>query len=330
MSHLAIAGIQMHVGMHDNTDLMRQRLNLQMHLYPWTEMVVFSELCAHGPQPTSAEPAGGAYENALAEMARRHKVWIVGGSFFEKADGVIYNTTPVLDPDGGIVTRYRKMFPFTPYENETAPGQDFCVFDVPNVGRFGVMICYDVWFPEITRTLTSLGAEVILNPVLAHFVDREMDLVIARASAAMFQSYVYHINGTGAGGNGQSIVVDPSGLVLHHAGVSDELIPVEADLGLVRRQRERGLRNMGQPLKSFRDCETDFSVYDRARFDHGYLQSLGPLAKPPRASFSGEPVVDEQALDGIAGPDVGDTSGALEMASDPDGGTAAAQQAVTG
>ncbi|MEZ5933261.1 MAG: carbon-nitrogen hydrolase family protein [Alphaproteobacteria bacterium] len=291
MSHFAIAGIQMHVGMEDNSDLMRQRLNLLMHLYPWTEMVLFSELCAHGPQPASAEKAGGAYEEALSSMALKHKLWIVGGSYFEKADGALYNTTPVIGPNGEVVTRYRKMFPFTPFENETTPGSDFCVFDVPEVGRFGVSICYDVWFPEVTRTLVAMGAEVILNPVLAHFVDRDMDLVVARASAAMFQSYVFHINGTGAGGNGQSIVADPSGRILHQAGVSDELIPVEVDLDLVRRQRERGLRNMGQPLKSFRDSQTNFSVYDRARFDHSYLQSLGPLAKPARAALAagGEP-----------------------------------------
>ncbi|MEZ5934560.1 MAG: carbon-nitrogen hydrolase family protein [Alphaproteobacteria bacterium] len=286
MSHFAIAGIQMHVGMHDNTDAMHQRLHLLMHLYPWTEMVVFSELCAHGPAPASAEPAGGPYEQALAGMARKHHLWIVGGSYYEKADGVLYNTTPVLDPSGEVVTRYRKMFPFTPYEDATTPGRDFCIFDVPEVGRFGVAICYDIWFPEITRTLSAMGAEVILNPVLAHFVDREMDLVIARASAAMFQSYLFHINGTGAGGNGQSRVIDPSGLILHQADVADELIPVEVDLSLVRRQRRRGLRNMGQPLKSFRDSEVDFSVYDRSRFDHSYLHALGPLTKPPRAALA--------------------------------------------
>ncbi len=57
-----------------------------------------------------------------------------------------------------------------------------------------------------------MGAEVILNPVLAHFIDRPADLAIAQASAAMFQSHVFHINSLLAGGNGYSLVVDPSGL----------------------------------------------------------------------------------------------------------------------
>ena len=130
------------------------------------------------------------------------------------------------------------MFPFLPYEEGTSPGDEFCVFDVPEVGRFGVPICYDLWFPETIRTLTAMGAEVILNPVLAHFNDRPADLAIAQASAAMFQSYVFHINGLLAGGNGYSLVVDPSGLILHKASMAEELIPIEIDLGLVRRRAE--------------------------------------------------------------------------------------------
>lgn len=289
MSHFAIAGVQMHVGMHSNIEAMSHRLDLLMHLYPWVQMAVFSELAANGPALQSAQPAGGAYEEAFREMARRHGVWLVPGSLFEKREGAIYNTTPVINPAGEVVARYSKMFPFTPYEDGTTPGREFCVFDVPEVGRFGVSICYDIWFPEVTRTLTSMGAEVILNPVLAHFMDRHADLAIAQASAAMFQSYVFHINGLGAGGSGRSLIVDPTGRVLHEARGAEELMPIEIDLDVVRRQRERGLLGLGQPLKSFRDSTVEFAVYDRSRFDRTYLDSLGPLAKPGRADPGTDP-----------------------------------------
>lgn len=282
MTHFAIAGIQTHVGINNNLPTLRHRLDLLMHLYPWTQMVVLSELAAHGPVTASAEPLPGETEAAFQEMARRHRIWLVPGSFFERREGAIYNTASVIDPAGEVITRYSKMFPFTPYEEGVTPGRTFCVFDVPEVGRFGLAICYDLWFPEIARTLTSLGAEVILNPALAHFIDRDADLLIAQASAAMFQSYVFHVNGLAAGGNGRSLVAGPDGRVLHQAGAAEELIPLEIDLGLVRRERVRGLRTMGQPLKSFRDRPTDFPVYDRANFDDAYLQSLGPLIKPGR------------------------------------------------
>lgn len=283
MTHFAIAGIQMHVGMRSNLVEMERRLDLLMYLYPWVEMVVFSELAADGPNHAAAQPMGGANEQAFARMATKHRIWLVPGGFFEQKDGLIYNMVPVLNPQGEIVTRYRKMFPFRPYEEDTTPGEEFCVFDVPGVGRLGVAICYDLWFPEVARTLTAMGAEVILNPVLAHFIDRPSDLAIAQATAAMFQCYVFHINGLTAGGNGYSRVVDPAGHILHDGNVNEELIPVEVDFGLVRRQRERGLKNMGQVLKSFRDSKVEFPVYG-PNFDRSYLDGLGPLMRPGRAN----------------------------------------------
>jgi deaminated glutathione amidase len=283
MTPFAVAGVQMYLGMQSNVEPMRSRLDVLMHLYPWTQMVLFSELAPRGPAHASAQPPGGEDEQAFQEMARKHKIWLLPGSLFERRDGAIYNTTPVFGPDGEVVARYSKMFPFSPYEQGTTPGEEFCVFDVPGVGRFGMAICYDLWFPEVARTLTAMGAEVIVNPALAHFMDRYADLAIAQATGAMFQTYVFHINGLGVGGNGQSVIVDPAGRILHRAEAHEAFMPIEIDLDVVRRQRERGLLGLGQPLKSFRDCEVDFTVYDRERFDRSYLNELGPLEKPGRA-----------------------------------------------
>lgn len=288
MSRFSIAGIQMHITTHRNIEEMRRRMEVLFHLYPWVEMVVFSELAAHGPVHHAAQPMGGSFERAFADMARQYDTWLIPGSYFEKLDGAIYNTTPVFNPQGEVVTRYRKMFPFTPYEQGVTPGREFCVFDVPDVGRFGVSICYDLWFPEVTRTLTAMGAEVIINPVLASFVDRPADLAIAQGSAAMFQSYVFHINGLLAGGNGYSMVIDPAGQILHRGNVQEEMIPIEVDFDLVRRQRREGVLRMGQPLKSFRDNTVEFPVYQPG-FDRSYLNSLGPLQKPTRPAGRSHP-----------------------------------------
>jgi predicted amidohydrolase len=247
-------------------------------------MVIFSELAVLGPGPTKAEALPGPTEMALCEIARQNNVWLIPGSLFERADEtigqVIYNTAPVINPSGQVVTRFRKLFPFRPYERGVSGGRDFCVFDVPLVGRFGVSICYDMWFPETTRTLAALGAEVILHPTMTDTIDRDVELAIARASAATNQVYFFDINGVGDGGIGRSIVCDPSGYVLHQAGAGSEVIPIEVDLARVRRERERGLRNLGQPLKSFRDRTVDFEVYRRESGVASYLDTLGPLAKP--------------------------------------------------
>lgn len=287
MSHFAIAGVQMHVLMHKNIDAMAHRVDLLMEIYPWVQMVMFSELAVYGPALHHAQEIPGPAEEAFQQMAAKHGVWLLTGSMFEKKDGRVYNTTSVIDPQGAVVGRYRKLFAFQPYEKGVTGGDEFLVFDVTDVGRFGVSICYDMWLPETTRTLTAMGAEVILHPVLTHGPDRDVDLAIARAAAAMFQCYVFDINGLVAGGNGRSSVFDPSGRLLYQADVQEQLIPIEIDLNVVRRERERGLRGLGQPLKSFRDRTLEFDVYDRNRWQDGYLDSLGPLVKPERGVVPG-------------------------------------------
>jgi predicted amidohydrolase len=232
-------------------------------------------------------------------MAAKHQIWLLPGSMFEAAGELVYNTASVIDPNGYVVGRYRKMFPFQPYENHVEPGTDFLVFDVPDVGRFGVSICYDMWFPETSRTLASMGAEVILHPTMTDTIDRDVELSIARATAVTNQCYFFDINGVGDGGVGSSIIVGPAGYIIHQAGGGEEMIPVEINLGRVRREREVGIRSLGQPLKSFRDRPVDFPVYSRTTESEAYLQSLGPLTKPHRGSRAG---INDQGLDDAAAP----------------------------
>lgn len=288
MVPFAIAGVQMHVSLFDsNIPLMRQRLNELMARFPWVQMVLFSELAPFGPLPKHAVPLPGPVENEFCELAAHYGIWLIPGSLFERVGEEIYNTSLVIDPQGHLIGRYRKMFPFRPYEAHTVAGDQFLVFDVPDVGRFGVSICFDMWFPETSRTLAAMGAEVILHPSLTNTIDRDIELSIARTTAAVNQLYVFDINGVGDGGYGRSIVVGPAGTVLYEAGVGQELIPIEVDLAAVRRERETGIRGLGQVLKGFRDRKVEFSVYRKDTFDHSYLESLGPLKTPSRGSRAG-------------------------------------------
>jgi len=285
MNLFAIAGIQMYVSaVASNLPTMEQRLATLMAVYPWVQMVVFSELAAHGPLTVHAEPLPSPTEEAFCAMARKHNIWLLPGSVYEKRDGKIYNTTPVINPQGQVIQRYSKMFPFLPYEEGVTAGDRFCVFDIPDVGRFGLSICYDMWFPETTRTLVTMGAEVILHPSLTPSIDRDVELSIIRATAAMNQCYVFEINGVGAGGVGRSLVVGPDGVVVHQANNGDEMFPLEIDLERVKASRERGIMRLGQVLKSFRDSQVDFSPTYTAAQKADYLESLGPLLKPSRAT----------------------------------------------
>ena len=288
MKPFSIAGIQMRTSAaNSNVDAMKLKLDLLMNIYPWVDMVMFSELCAYGPLTANAQVVPGEFEQEMCAMAAKHGIWLLPGSIFEKKDDKIYNTATVIDPEGSVVARYRKMFPFYPYEVGVTGGSEFCVFDVPEVGRFGVSICYDMWIPETTRTLAVMGAEVILHPTLTGTIDREIELSIARASAATNQCYFFDINGLDAGGSGRSIVCGPEGRVLYQADVNEEFIPIEINMEKVRRSRELGVLRLGQPMKSFRDRPVAFDVYTPGMV-HPYLESLGPLIKPQRVQELGE------------------------------------------
>jgi predicted amidohydrolase len=288
MKPFSIAGIQTFVSAtHDNVTRLSHQIGTLMHIHPWVQMVLLSELALHGPLLKKAEPVHGPTERKMCQLARQHGIWLIPGSFYVQENKRIYNQSLVIDPHGEVVARYRKLFPFLPYEEGVAPGSDFVVFDVPEVGRFGMSICYDMWFPETTRTLAAMGAEVILHPSLTNTIDRDLELSIARTSAITNQCFFFDINGLGDGGVGKSIVVGPAGDVIHQAGDSEETIPIEIDLARVRRSREFGLRGLGQVLKSFRDRAVEFDVYDPAKGWAAYLDTLGPLVKPTRGTRVG-------------------------------------------
>jgi predicted amidohydrolase len=102
---------------------------------------------------------------------------------------------------------------------------------------------------------------------------------MAIATAAQQQCYYIDINAAGSQGCGLSIAVGPDGEVLHEANTADEMILIEVDFEKVNRCRQRGLKGLGQPLKSYRDNSKPFSgdVHD-----YEYLDSLGELVVPPK------------------------------------------------
>jgi predicted amidohydrolase len=213
----------------------------------------------------NAEPLDGPRVTALGRIAAEHRVWLVPGSVAERsADGRIFNTAVVLAPDGRLVAAYRKVFPWRPYEQWT-PGADWVTFDVPDVGRFGLSICYDSWFPESTRQLAWLGAEVVLNVVKTIGADRAQELVLARANAIVNQVYFLSVNAAGPVGQGRSIHVDPDGDVLAEAADAAPAVTVlELDLDRVTQVRESGTAGLNRLWHQFRpdDAPIHLPAYD--------------------------------------------------------------------
>ena len=280
MSHFAVAGLQLELSGQDNLYLIQKEIEKTIGRFPWLDMVVLSELATYGPSTQYAQTTAGEAERLYCEIARQHNIWLIPGSLFEKREGKIFNTAPVISPDGEVVQRYRKMFPFFRYEKGVTPGEKFVVFDVPEIGRVGVIICYDLWFPETIRSLVAEGAELIVCPTLTNTIDRDVEVAMTRAHAASNQCFLVNINAAGTLGVGRSVIAGPDGSVIHEAGVGREIIAVEVDFNVVRRVRERGIHNLGQVLKSFRDSAVSFDVYASDHRRQGYLGSLGRLQVP--------------------------------------------------
>jgi predicted amidohydrolase len=278
-----IAGLQLELPNADNVDVCEHEIRLAKARYPWLDMILLPELASFGTALDRAQPMPGPAERRYAALARELGTWLLPGSLYERRRGQILNTVPVIAPDGRIVARYRKMFPWTPYERGVTPGREFVVFDVPGVGRFGVSTCYDGWFPEVSRSLAWLGAEVILHPTLTSSIDRDVELAVARTNAISNQCYFLDLNCAAPLGVGRSIFCGPGGEVLHQAATGREVIAVELDLEHVRRCRRTGWNGLGQPLKSFRDSRVKFPCYGATVRPSPALAHLGPIRSPTPA-----------------------------------------------
>lgn len=280
MSKIAIAGLQLEAQNGNNVDAMEEEIDAVKLRFPWVDMVILGELNACGSDSAYAQAMPGPVEDRFAEIARRNDIWLIPGSLMELDGDNVFNTAPVINPDGEVIARHRKQFPWRPYETTVTPGSEFIVFDVPDVGRFGMNICYDMWFPETMRTLAWMGAEVIIHPTLTSSIDREVEHCMIRANAATNQCYVFDVNVAGPLGVGQSMIAGPGGEVIYAADRGREIIPLKLDLEYVRDVRANGWHHLGQPLKSFRDSKLVFPQYEQGYASES-LKNLGPLRMPP-------------------------------------------------
>lgn len=111
-----------------------------------------------------AEPIPGPSTDYFGRLAKQHDLYIVAG-LLERVDHLVYNVAVLLGPDGTIVGKYRKVtLPRGEVTGGITPGHEYPVFNT-RFGKVGMMICYDGFFPEVARTLSNRGAEVIAWPV---------------------------------------------------------------------------------------------------------------------------------------------------------------------
>ena len=112
----------------------------------------------------AAEPIPGPSTEYFGGLAKKNALHLVVG-LVERDSPLVYNTAVLIGPDGALIGKYRKVaLPRTEIEAGVAPGHEYPVFDT-KLGKIGMMVCYDGFFPEVARQLSLRGAEIIAFPV---------------------------------------------------------------------------------------------------------------------------------------------------------------------
>ena len=167
---------------------------------------------------SASEPVPGNTTKFLGALAKQHNLYIVAG-LLEKDGDVIYNTSVLIDRKGNLAGKYRKVsLPREEIDGGVTPGESTPVFDT-DFGRIGMMICWDVTFPETARALARQGADVILLPIWGGYEK----LAMARA----LENQVYLVSSSY---DMISAVFDLEGNVVKQATTENPVAVIEVDL----------------------------------------------------------------------------------------------------
>jgi predicted amidohydrolase len=175
-----------------------------------------------------AQPIPGPISEVLADAARRNKIWVVAG--LTELDGeVVYNTAVLLNRNGELVGKYRKVhLPREEWKKGIRPGQEYPVFET-DFGKVAIQICYDWFFSEAAEIFALNGAEIIFAPTWGNTlpdedgkVDGESTFCVrARDNGVYMVPSVY---------DGNSMVIDPMGRILASNEGKDGVFWAEIDL----------------------------------------------------------------------------------------------------
>ena len=191
-----------------------------------------------------AEPLDGESVTVMRKLAAELSVYLVAPIIYAAANGEVENTAVLINDEGEIEGTYSKSHPVGDERTYFQRGKEYPVWNT-KLGRIGIVICYDVCFPETSRILALHGAELMLVPSAwraSHYFKEWWDLNLAcRALDNLF--YVAAVNRCGQSGEeifaGKSQVISPIGEVLAAFGVEEEgILYQEIDLDRVAKERE--------------------------------------------------------------------------------------------
>jgi N-carbamoylputrescine amidase len=211
-----------------------------------------------------AEPDTGPTTQAMREATKRHGVWIVSTIFELARPGLYYDTAMLIDPDGEIAGKYRKVHPAALLSLEKIyfrGGTSFPVFRVDD-WTVGFSICYDNLFPESCRCLAIRGAELIIAPYATPVADPWENFLSTRAlENGVYFAACNHVGQEGEWRmSGKSMIISPLGKIAVQASGTDEqiisldvaredVIAARRSFPLFRDRRPEVYSVIGQPIE---------------------------------------------------------------------------------
>lgn len=194
--------------------------------------------------PRLAEGKNGKSIALMRKLAAKHQIYIFAGSIAEKKDGKYYNTSFAINDRGDIIAKYRKahLFSLGLREKEYfTPGDDWILVDTPFM-RVGMLICYDLRFPEFCRNLALRGADLFVVPAQwpkSRLTDWRL---FCKVRAIENQCFLISANRTGEDEfayPGSSAIISPRGDMIAEAQEEEGLILGDLDLELLQSTREK-------------------------------------------------------------------------------------------
>lgn len=165
-----------------------------------------------------SETVPGPTTKLLGDLARTQRCYIVAG-IYERVGTTVYNTAVLLDRDGDLAGAYRKThLPREEWEAGLMAGDEYPVFDT-DFGRIGIMICWDVQFPEPARAMALKGAELLLLPIWGG------NEILTQARA--IENHVFLVSSSY---DMRSLIIDPTGAILSEATTDDPIAVSEIHL----------------------------------------------------------------------------------------------------
>lgn len=199
------------------------------------------------PYADVAEFLDGPFVAGLAQAAAENRIYVVCGMYEKKAgDGIrAYNTTVVLNSSGELIQSYRKTHLYDAFAYKESqwviPGDEGLEVFETEFGKVGLLVCYELRFPEICRQLVLQGVDFLLIPTawMAGLMKEEQFEILIRARAIENTVYICAADQTGSHFAGRSMAVDPMGVIAASAGEEEALLIADMDPDRIRRVREK-------------------------------------------------------------------------------------------